>query len=604
MARTDLLDSAAATSFPLGGANFGAAPMKRKTPSELREEQLKRKMTKKYIDTRVSEVYPVKKSSERCHVPTGKEKVKDILADGKILKDQDFPSTVCGFPGNRVSQPTCDKTGKLNSFECSNPFAKDDQGSHKNEMYNQRNVTELHLGKKLSDSPKIDMEKALKGLATRHVSVKLVDSSGEFSALPSVSGDLHSEFSITGHKPPLDFTLKTTLRLVSSSSVKWCHRLNASLGTIGSNRFTSQLSPGSHTFGCKSGVLPTNEVLYSKALNSWLYPQSSLPSSIISAMTLSSTTADSEFLDRRQHDWETSFQNLYYMLRKSLCNIFYVCTSQFVVLFVGGFFLGKKKWSCNGYISKSTRGLRTLLRKHDISFTMPLCRVEAEQATNDDLGELSEIEKQKLGQTFRLDPMSDVDNSHQSLLAFVGNENVHSLYDFLLNYRFFLPSLTGVDVPVLYAPVPFQNASLRVPEVRCKEMKRADVVPSSSGSGSETEGSVGSAGLSSSGICYSIEIKDTLLPPWVVSGLCAAMGSDGRSFEASFTTDPSSLSLNVALDSASQKSSLPIDLTKSSGESGEAFGIRDAALDPCLQSAYLRQLNYSNDCYVAHAARI
>lgn len=31
--------------------------------------------------------------------------------------------------------------------------------------------------------------------------------------------------------------------------------------------------------------------------------------------------------------------------------------------------------------------------------------------------------------------MSDVDNRPDSLLAFTGNKNVHSLYDFLLNYR-------------------------------------------------------------------------------------------------------------------------------------------------------------------------
>ncbi|ONK70085.1 uncharacterized protein A4U43_C05F30080 [Asparagus officinalis] len=66
--------------------------------------------------------------------------------------------------------------------------------------------------------------------------------------------------------------------------------------------------------------------------------------------------------------------------------------------------------------------------------------------------------------TIQMDSMNDVDNSPQSLLAFIGNEIVHGLYDFLLNYRFFLSSLMGVDVPVLYAPVPFQNASLSVPE--------------------------------------------------------------------------------------------------------------------------------------------
>lgn len=33
--------------------------------------------------------------------------------------------------------------------------------------------------------------------------------------------------------------------------------------------------------------------------------------------------AEVDFLVKRQQDWEDSFQNLYYMLRKNTCNIFY-----------------------------------------------------------------------------------------------------------------------------------------------------------------------------------------------------------------------------------------------------------------------------------------
>lgn len=95
---------------------------------------------------------------------------------------------------------------------------------------------------------------------------------------------------------------------------------------------------------------------------------------------------------------------------------------------------------------------------------MPLCRAEVEQASEDDLVELSEIEKRNLGQVwiilkpfsvnitrlllsrilmiwnlqmqaFLSDSFSDIDNTPQSLLSFIGNESVHGLYDFLLNYR-------------------------------------------------------------------------------------------------------------------------------------------------------------------------
>ena len=107
---------------------------------------------------------------------------------------------------------------------------------------------------------------------------------------------------------------------------------------------------------------------------------------------------------------------------------------------------------------------------------MPLCNTEVEQSTEDDLIELSEIQRRNLGQVcfpsnlylrkkrisfqFRLvccnqyaeeltirkptsfylqalhlDALSDVDNTAQSLLMFTGNESVHGLYDILLNCK-------------------------------------------------------------------------------------------------------------------------------------------------------------------------
>ncbi|KAK4480884.1 hypothetical protein RD792_011736 [Penstemon davidsonii] len=100
----------------------------------------------------------------------------------------------------------------------------------------------------------------------------------------------------------------------------------------------------------------------------------------------------------------------------------------------------------------------------DVSFSMPLCHSKVEEVTAEDLVELSEIAKHNLGQTRATETLTGVDNSPQSLLMFTGNKNIHGLYDFLLNYRVFLSSLTGDDVPVLYSPVPFDNAALSAPE--------------------------------------------------------------------------------------------------------------------------------------------
>ncbi|ERN02506.1 hypothetical protein AMTR_s00083p00039080 [Amborella trichopoda] len=95
--------------------------------------------------------------------------------------------------------------------------------------------------------------------------------------------------------------------------------------------------------------------------------------------------------------------------------------------------------------------------------------------------------------------------------------------------RSFLNSLACIDVPVLYSPKPFKNASLFVLEVKCKQIKRAAaILEASKGRFSEEN-----ADELSSGVCYNIEINDTVIPPWVVHHIFEVMSSEGRNFEAS-----------------------------------------------------------------------
>ncbi|XP_020960130.1 protein downstream neighbor of Son-like isoform X2 [Arachis ipaensis] len=198
------------------------------------------------------------------------------------------------------------------------------------------------------------MGKALKGLAAfepQASSGLAADSSEKCDLSSNFTGNFMSECQVPGQKAPLDLTLKTSIRVVSSSSVNWIHR-SAVCGTMPFFQHcfsTNQNMTGSQGF---------------KGLHSWMYPQSVLPPSLISA--LSSPTADGEldFLSKRQSAWEESFRDLYYMLRKNICGLFYVCTSQFVVMFIGGDGSGSSKYSCNAYMSQSTRGLRSLLKEH------------------------------------------------------------------------------------------------------------------------------------------------------------------------------------------------------------------------------------------------
>lgn len=594
--------------------------VKRKTPSELRGEQLKRRNVIELDDDsqvpfmepvknstgttlgikksdsmkhpRINKVYPVTKSG--LSLP-GKENVKENISIEQTdrLNNFSIPTNLddktkppLSGPENTVTLAAAAKGGTVRACKmtekCSgNTF---------------RSVAELSLGGEgLSGLAAVDMDKALKGLVAHEPPA---NSCSPADSSETRSGYFCSECHIPGQKTPLDFTLKTNMRVVSSSSVNWFHRFITSGTYIGMSQFSFQNGCSedqipSHSSGFTSsqaGFTSASQVLNSKALHSWVYPQSSLPASVILALT-SSAAAEGDFISKRLLAWSDSFRSLYYMLRKSACNIFYVCTTQFVVMFTSCDSLGTAKRLCNAYISQSTRGLRSLLREHDVCFSMPLCHSKVEQVNTEDLVELQEIEKHNLGQTRNLHSLSDVDNTPQSLLAFNGNKDVHGLYDFLLNYRSFLTSLSGVDVPVLYSPVPFQNASLSAPEVNCKELKRVDQVAFPSKGSNMKDGEMDHN--SSNGLCYSIEINDEYLPPWIISNLCAIMGSDGRSFEASFKTEPSSIGLNVALESVCQKSESAVE------ESNQNFGIPDVIVSPYLRSGILKGLKYCSDGYTA-----
>ncbi|KAJ7971360.1 Protein downstream neighbor of Son [Quillaja saponaria] len=597
-----------------GGALNGGAAVKRKTPSELRGEQLKRvnaielvdespppflgssnevdngtkrselSRNPRYIDTRVNEVFPSKKS--RFRMLSGKENAKENTSIEQTIKLKNL-----NLSAQRQHKTSCPENASASAEVSRDSPLQSCQTIGKCSESKFRTVTELSTtGDKLSGLATIDMDKALRGLAAPEPRVSsdlAADLSGRSGDPKSTfMGNFFSECQVPGQMAPLDLTLKTNMRVVSSSSVNWIHR------SVCGSQFPLQHG---HLDGQNvRNHLPlssSSQVFDSKVLKSWIYPQSLLPPSLISMLSSLATGVEMEFLRKRQAAWEESFRNLYYMLRNNVCGIFYVRTAQFVVMFTGGDGTGRSKCSCSAYISQSTRGLRSLLREHDVCFSMPLCHSKVEQVTTEDLVELSEIEKHNLGQTRRLSSFPNVDNSPESLLVFSGNKGVHGLYDFLLNYRSFSTSLAGVDVPVLCSPVPFHNAALSSPEINCMEMKRVEHFAAPSNAPIRKDGESG-------GLCSSIEIKDAFLPPWIICGICAIMGSEGRSFEASFLSEPTSIGLNVALEAVCGKLDIEAPASKSS-EKYCTFGIPEAIVTSCLRSCSLKGLKYSNGSYTA-----
>ncbi|GLT88392.1 hypothetical protein SLE2022_064190 [Rubroshorea leprosula] len=616
-------------SLQIGGNTLKVGPMaKRKTPSELRGEQLRRKniieddeshlpssssqmdsgsrkpdlpRVPRYIDTRMDGVYPAKKTRFSMPTKNGNDKenglAQQLFSLQKISASSNLFAERRQQPGQEDSVASSDVCKDDAGQAAQRSLAKCSQGTFVS-------VTLLSSGgERSSGLPAVDLDKALKGLAAHEPISSLPNEPSERLDDHSPTEKFCSEFNVPGQKIPLDLTLKTFVRLVSSSSVNWFHRSIVCSTYNGVPRFTSQsgCSQGQNISNSSERRL-TSQILNTQALHSWVYPQSTLPPSVISVLASAADGVEMDFLRKRQRVWEDSFRSLYYMFRKNCCHIFYVCTSHFVVMFTAADDLESSRRTCNAYISKSTGSLRSLLKQHDICFSMPLCHSKVEQVTTEDLVELSEIEKHNLGQAQRQNSFSEVDNTPQSLLAFSGNENVHGLYEILLNYRYFLTFLAASDVPMLCSPMQFQNAAISTPEVRCMEIKRVDhVADLNNGSFYKNGNSIQNP---STDVCYCIEIKDTYLPPWIISSVCAIMGSEGRSFEASFTTECTSIGLNVALGAVSEKTDTEETVSQSSQKTTNAFGISETFVSPYLSSGLLKSLNYSSGSYTVSLSSV
>ncbi|CAN4113912.1 unnamed protein product [Withania somnifera] len=555
----------------------------------------------RYVDTRVDELFPARKSSIRLKLVSRKENGKENFPaeNGGNTKNCCIPSV---FPAENQQQSKCPQFSLASTVIGKDRVTENCSTSERCSKNTFRSVTELSQGSiDVHGLSAVDMDKALRGLATHEhlgAAAKIAESSENDGGIRSKV--FCAELQVPCKMTPLDLTMKTNIRVVSSSSINWFHRLiNCGTSNVVArssiNCFTRQ------KMTCLSEVTSVSQAINPMSLHSWMYPQSPLPPSVISALTLSASAGgELDFLSERQLAWQDSFRSLYYLLRKNACSIFYVCTAQFVIMFNSSY-SEENKCVCNAYISQSTRGLRSLLKEHDVSYSMPLCHSKLEELSTEELVELSEIEKQNLGQTRRRSAMSDVDNKPSSLLAFTGNKNVHSLYDFLLNYRYFVTSLTGVDVPVLYSPIPFENAALTSPEVRCKEIRRIDQVAFQ---GMESNVGCEPSQQPSSGMCYSVEIKGRYLAPWITSAICDAFSSNSTSFEASFITEPASVNLNASLSVTGKCSDPEVSAPEVLDKDSFCFGILNAKFCSQLSSGFLKGLKYNGGSYTAYLSPV
>lgn len=308
---------------------------------------------------------------------------------------------------------------------------------------------------------------------------------------------------------PIDWTLKTKMRFMSSKSFPWNSKLKTSEEASGTTGFvrcldisetdsTLDTSPNARLHRCcliwQHPSLPWLELFPRSAGKVSANLSSNLP--FVSNISIK---------DALYKDWSESFRSLFHLLRAGQCPYFYVCANNFTVLFRAAGICGISE--AHALLTPTTRGFRQSLKQEEIEYTMPLRKdskrrsdvtdsgcdtldvpamndmesnQSESQSVDDDedetqdewlqsLGvENSEIRKIQSSQTrMTLEKETEIDNMKQSLI-FVKGVEAQGLFNFLINCKSAITttgSLAGVP-PTLLAPVAFHGASLRSIKVK------------------------------------------------------------------------------------------------------------------------------------------
>lgn len=171
---------------------------------------------------------------------------------------------------------------------------------------------------------------------------------------------------------PVDWSLKTKLRFLSSVPFVWNQKLKISEEASGVTGFTRCLDSSSTA----TSLDTSPNAKFHQCCLYWQQP--SLPwLSLFPRMNTKIATSapinlySNTFVrDSLQAAWTDSFRSLFQLIRTKQCPYFYVCANNFTVLFRAGGLGGFTEM--HAMITPTSRGLRHLLRQEEIEYTMPL----------------------------------------------------------------------------------------------------------------------------------------------------------------------------------------------------------------------------------------
>ena len=169
---------------------------------------------------------------------------------------------------------------------------------------------------------------------------------------------------------PIDWTLKSKMRIMSPKPLPWSSLLKISEEASGVTSFVRCLN--------SEAMTSLNDSLNTKFHQSCLYWQHPnlpwlklFPRSTRRASTSGpSIGANPQVGDSLHQNWMVALKSLFQLLKTRQCPYFYVCANTFTALFRAAGICGFNEMHV--MITPSTKGFRDMLRKADIEFTLPL----------------------------------------------------------------------------------------------------------------------------------------------------------------------------------------------------------------------------------------
>ncbi|XP_037079635.1 protein downstream neighbor of son homolog [Pollicipes pollicipes] len=228
---------------------------------------------------------------------------------------------------------------------------------------------------------------------------------------------------------PTDWGLKTKIRFLSKTPFPWTSRLKTLEEASAVTSCVRCLPADQSTLDTSPNAQLQRHALYwQHPWLPWLTLFPRLHSRVAGARSL---FIDAPMQDLLRTEWGESLRSLFQLLRSRQCPFFYVCAASFCCLFraagVGGV------TDTHAIVTPTTRGLRDLLKRDDVQFTLPLrpAAAPAQSAAQEDGSEDEDEDPEHWLESkgIAADAMPGMHSTRRKLAATV------RLLNFLLNSR-------------------------------------------------------------------------------------------------------------------------------------------------------------------------